>query len=213
MDSSASSQSKRKFAIGLTGGIGSGKSTVADLFAARGASVIDTDLIAHQLTAAHGAAMPAIEREFGAQFVQPDGALDRAKMRVHVFDQPLHKKRLEAILHPLIRQACEVQAAAATGAYIVFVVPLLVESGSWKERVDRVVVVDCPEEIQVSRVMQRSGLTRAQVLAIMSAQASRSARLAAADDVITNASGIDTLAPQVEKLHARYLATAQAQSA
>jgi dephospho-CoA kinase len=213
LDSYAKNQGKRKFAIGLTGGIGSGKSTVADLFAERGATVIDTDLIAHQLTAARGAAMPVIEREFGAQFVQPDGALDRAKMRAHVFDQSSEKQRLEAILHPLIRQACEAQAAAATGAYIMFVVPLLVESGSWKERVDRVVVVDCPEETQVSRVMQRSGLTRAQVLAIMAAQASRSARLAAADDVITNANGIDALAPQVDQLHARYLAMAQAQSA
>ncbi|MGL4574301.1 MAG: dephospho-CoA kinase [Burkholderiaceae bacterium] len=212
MDSYAKSQGKRKFAIGLTGGIGSGKSTVADLFAARGTSIIDTDLIAHQLTAAHGDAMPVIEREFGAQFVQPDGALDRTKMRAHVFDQPQHKKRLEAILHPLIRQACEAQAAAATGAYIMFAVPLLVESGSWKERVDRVLVVDCPEETQVSRVMQRSGLTRAQVLSIMAVQASRSARLAAADDVITNANGIDALAPQVDDLHARYLAMAQAQS-
>jgi dephospho-CoA kinase len=213
LDSCAKPQSKRKFAIGLTGGIGSGKSTVADLLAARGASVIDTDLIAHQLTATGGAAMPAIEREFGPQFVRPDGALDRAKMRAHVFDQPLQKEQLEAILHPLIRQACEVQAAAATGSYIIFAVPLLVESGSWKERVDRIVVVDCPEETQVSRVMQRSGLTRAQVLSIMATQAPRSERLAAADDVISNASGLEALVPQVDHLHARYLAMAQAQSA
>jgi dephospho-CoA kinase len=193
-----------KFSVGLTGGIGSGKSTVADLFAARGASVIDTDIIAHQLTAPGGLAVPRISAHFGPDYLTAQGALDRAKMRARVFAHPQDKRALEEILHPLIRQACEQAAAVAQGPYVLFVVPLLVESGGWKDRVQRVLVVDCPEELQVQRVMVRSALTADAVRAIMAAQAPRHARLAAADDVIVNDSGVDALLPQVQRLHTLY---------
>jgi dephospho-CoA kinase len=198
------------FSIGLTGGIGSGKSLVADMFAALGAALIDTDQIAHQLTAPGGAAMAAIVREFGAEYQSPSGALDRARMRAKAFSDPAAKKRLEAILHPLIRIETERAASAAQGLYRIFVVPLLVESGSWKDRVSRVLVVDCPEQLQLARVMARNGLPEAQVRAIMAAQASRAARLAAADDVIHNDADIAALTPQVERLHAVYTAAAKA---
>src|SRR4051812_21530226 len=146
---SESALSSRRFSIGLTGGIGSGKSTVADLFAARGAAVIDTDLIAHQLTAPRGPAIPELRTQFGAAFLTDQGAMDRAKMRAYVFDDPSAKARLEAILHPLIRSETERAAAQAHGVYLMFVVPLLVESGSWRGRVSRVLVVDCEEQTQV----------------------------------------------------------------
>jgi dephospho-CoA kinase len=193
----------------LTGGIGSGKSLVADMFAALGAVLIDTDLIAHQLTAPGGLAMPAIAAQFGPDFVDAQGAMDRVRMRAAVFSDPAVKRRLEAILHPLIRIETERAAAEAQGAYRIFVVPLLVESGKWKERVSRVLVVDCPEELQVARVIARNGLAEAQVRAIMAAQASRQARLDAADDVIVNDAGIAQLTPQVERLHALYCEMAQ----
>ena len=192
------------FTVGLTGGIGSGKSRVADLFAARGATVIDTDAIAHAMTAPRGPAMAAIEREFGARYVAADGALERARMRELVFSDPQAKARLEAILHPLIREATNAAAALAGGAYTMFVVPLLVESGDWKRRVDRVLVVDCPESVQIQRVIARNGLPEALVRAIMAAQACRADGLAAADDVILNDAGLDELQAQVELLHRRY---------
>jgi dephospho-CoA kinase len=195
-----------RFAVGLTGGIGCGKTTVADQFGALGATLIDTDLIAHALTAPQGAAMPAIVAAFGADFAGPDGALDRARMRALVFADPGAKARLEAILHPRIRAACEAAAQAATGPYLVFVVPLLVESGNWRERVDRVLVIDCAESTQLARVMARNGLTEDQVRAIMANQATRAQRLAAADDVITNDDGLTALAPQIAALHRIYLA-------
>jgi dephospho-CoA kinase len=193
------------FSVGLTGGIGCGKSTVADMFAAHGAAVIDTDQLAHALTAPHGAAMPALLAEFGAGFATPDGALDRDKMRSLVFSDPGARARLEAILHPKIRDATAAAAALATGPYLIFVVPLLIESGAWRDRLDRVLAIDCPEALQVERVMARSGLAETQVRAIMAAQASREQRLAAADDVVLNDDGLDLLAPQVERLHAFYL--------
>lgn len=197
------------FSVGLTGGIGSGKSTVADLFAARGATIVDTDLIAHSLTAPRGPAMPAIVAEFGPEFADASGALDRARMRSLVFSDPAAKTRLEAILHPRIRAAAQAAADAvdpAAGSYVIFAVPLLVESGNWRERVDRILVVDCPEDVQLARVMARNGLAEAQVRAIMANQASRQQRLDAADDVVLNAAGIEALAPQVERLHNLYLA-------
>ncbi|MDB5952860.1 MAG: dephospho-CoA kinase, partial [Massilia sp.] len=166
--------------IGLTGGIGCGKTTVADMFAARGASVIDTDQIAHALTAPHGAAMPALLAEFGADFATPDGALDRARMRALVFADPGARTRLEAILHPRIREATAAAALLATGPYVIFAVPLLIESGSWRDRVTRVLAVDCVEATQVARVMARNALPEAQVRAIMAAQVTRAQRLAAA---------------------------------
>jgi dephospho-CoA kinase len=192
--------------IGLTGGIGCGKTTVANMFAALGATVVDTDLIAHSMSAAGGPAIPAIRAEFGERYITPDGALDRAGMRALVFSDPGAKLRLEAILHPLIRAAAEAEAAAADGAYVIFVVPLLIESGNWRGRVARVLAIDCPESLQISRVMARNGLQDAQVKAIMAAQVSRQDRLAAADDVITNDDGIAALAPQVEALHQFYMA-------
>ncbi|TYQ17188.1 UNVERIFIED_ORG: dephospho-CoA kinase [Zoogloea ramigera] len=193
------------FAVGLTGGIGSGKSTVADLFAARGASIIDTDVIAHSLTAPGGAAMPAIVQAFGAEFADADGALDRTRMRALVFSDAKAKAALEAILHPRIRAGALAAAEAATGDYVMYAVPLLVESGTWRDRVSRVLAVDCREDVQIARVMARNNLSETQVRAIMAAQASRAERLAAADDVIDNNAGRDALAPQIDRLHAQYL--------
>jgi dephospho-CoA kinase len=194
-----------QFSVGLTGGIGCGKTTVADLFAARGASVIDTDQIAHSLTAPHGAAMPALMAEFGPEYATPEGALDRARMRALVFSDPGARARLEAILHPRIREATAAAALLASGPYVMFVVPLLIESGTWRERVARVLAIDCPEEMQVARVMARNGLPEAQVRAIMAAQVTRKQRLEAADDVILNDADVPALLPQVERLHAFYI--------
>jgi dephospho-CoA kinase len=199
---------KPRFSVGLTGGIGSGKTTVADMLAARGAAVVDTDLIAHQLTMPDGLAIPEIHAQFGAAFLTPDGAMNRARMREYVFAEPDAKVRLEAILHPLIRIETERAAAEAQGDYLIFVVPLLVESRGWKDRVSRVLVVDCQEVTQVRRVMSRSGLTEPQVRAIMAAQVTREERLAAADDVIDNDGEASALIPQVEQLHVRYLTLA-----
>jgi len=200
------------FSVGLTGGIGCGKTTVADMFAALGASVIDTDQIAHALTAPHGAAMPALLAEFGADFATPEGALDRAKMRALVFTDDTARARLEAILHPRIREATAAAASIATGDYVIFAVPLLIESGTWRERVTRVLAIDCPEELQVARVMARNGLLDAQVRAIMAAQATREQRRAAADDIIVNDDGLDALRPQVARLHAMYLSLSKQMS-
>ena len=193
------------FSIGLTGGIGSGKTTVADMFAERGASIVDTDAIAHGLTAPGGLAMPAIIAQFGPAFADASGALDRARMRELVFADAGAKARLEAILHPRIRDAALAAGAAATGSYVIYAVPLLVESGTWRSRVARVLVIDCREEVQIARVMARNNLPESQVLAIMAAQASRAQRLAAADDVIENNDGIAALAPQIDRLHALYM--------
>jgi dephospho-CoA kinase len=201
------------FSVGLTGGIGCGKTTVADLFAARGASIVDTDQIAHALTASHGAAMPALLAEFGPDYATADGALDRAKMRALVFADPDARARLEAILHPRIREATAAAALVASGPYVIFVVPLLVESGNWRERVTRILAIDCSEQTQVARVMARNGLPEAQVRSIMAAQATRDQRLAAADDVIVNDTGVDALLPQVERLHAYYMREAARLSA
>ncbi|MDQ2990269.1 MAG: dephospho-CoA kinase, partial [Pseudomonadota bacterium] len=184
---------------------GCGKTTVANMFAALGASVVDTDLIAHSMTAPGGPAMAAIGAEFGPAYLTADGALDRAAMRALVFSDPSAKQRLEAILHPLIRAAAENEAAAAKGAYVIFVVPLLIESGNWRGRVARVLAIDCPEAMQIARVMARNSLQEAQVREIMAAQVTRAQRLAAADDVIVNDDGIAALAPQVEALHRQYI--------
>lgn len=174
--------------IGLTGGIGSGKSTVARMLAQRGAHVIDTDAIARALTLADGAALPDIAARFGNAMIGPDGALDRARMRALVFAQPQAKQDLEAILHPLIALETEQQArTAGPGQPIVFDVPLLVETGArWRRQVDRVLVVDCSEATQEARVQARSGWPPAQVTQVIRQQASRAARRAAADAVIVN---------------------------
>ena len=197
-----------KFSIGLTGGIGSGKSLVADLFAARGAAIIDTDQIAHSLTAAGGSAMPAIQEAFGDSFLTANGALDRAAMRERVFTDPAAKRQLESILHPLIGKETAAAATVASGPYLIFVVPLLVESGRWRQLVDRILVVDCNEALQLERVMRRNQLAAKQVQAIMAAQATRSDRLAAADDVIVNEAETAALEDEVERLHQRYLTLA-----
>jgi len=179
--------------IGLTGGIGSGKSRVADFFQEWGASIIDTDVIAHDLTAPEGGAIESIRAEFGASMIAPDGSLDRRAMRELVFHDAASRGRLEGILHPMIGQVAREQAQEARGPYVVFVVPLLVESGRWRDRVDRTCVVDCDPATQIARVKARSGLTHEAIERIMSVQASREARLAAADDIVLN-DGTTTLA-------------------
>lgn len=193
------------FIVGLTGGIGSGKSAAATLFQALGAAVVDTDAIAHELTAPGGAAIEPIRSVFGAEIIAPNGALDRTAMRRLAFADAQAKARLEAILHPMIRAEADRRSAAARAPYVVLVVPLLVESGGYRSRIQRVVVVDCPEEVQVVRVMSRSGLSAEEARAIMAAQVGREHRLAAADDVIDNGGDLAALRPQVEALHRQYL--------
>jgi dephospho-CoA kinase len=199
------------YVVGLTGGIGSGKSAAAKFFSEFGVTVVDTDAIAHELTAPGGAAMPALAAEFGQDYVLGDGSLDRARMRATVFGNAAAKRRLEAILHPLIRVVTDERTRAAGSAYVIQVVPLLIESGNYRKRVKRVLVVDCSEEIQVERAAKRSGLDADQVRAIMRSQAPRQARLDAADDVIDNQGDLDSLRTQVAVLHARYLALAAAE--
>lgn len=177
------------FQLGLTGGIGSGKSTVAALLAQAGAAIIDADAIARQLTGPGGLAMPAIAEQFGPEFVTTQGALDRDRMRDLAFSDPGAKLRLEAIVHPLVAEETARQGDAARAAghpCLVFDVPLLVESARWRQKVDHVLVVDCLAETQINRVMARNGLTHAAVEAIIAAQSSRLRRLQAADSVIFN---------------------------
>jgi len=194
------------FIVGLTGGIGSGKSAAAALFEKLGAAVVDTDAIARELTAPGGAAIAPIRAAFGDEAIDARGALDRAAMRRKVFADASAKARLEDILHPMIGAEADRRCAAASAApYVIFEVPLLVESDDYRRRMQRIVVVDCPEDVQVARVMSRSGLSAAEARAIMAAQISRQARLAAADDVIDNGGELAALRPQVETLHRRYL--------
>jgi len=193
------------FVVGLTGGIGSGKSTVADLFVAEGAGLVDTDAIAHELTGPAGAAMPAITGAFGNEVVTQDGALDRIAMRRLVFAQPEAKKRLEAILHPLIRQLATRRCRESAAPYVILAVPLLAETGAYRDFYDRVAVVDCPEAMQIERVMARSGLSEQEVRAIMANQASRVQRLALADDVVVNSDGLGELLVQIKALNVKYM--------
>jgi dephospho-CoA kinase len=194
-----------KLVVGLTGGIGSGKSAAADEFGRLGATLVDTDVIAHELTQAGGAALPEVERIFGKEAIAASGAMDRARMRDRVFADPAAKRALEALLHPMIRDESRRRIEAAQGPYVVHIVPLLVESGGYRERVHRVLVVDCPEDLQIARVRARSSLPEAQVRAIMANQATRADRLAAADDVIDNSGSLDALRKQVAALHSRYM--------
>ena len=196
--------------VALTGGIGSGKSSVAEAFARRGIAVVDTDAIAHELTGPGQPATRAIATAFGPDYLTPEGALDRARMRERVFADDGSRRQLEAILHPLIRAEALRRVAAAVSAYVVLVVPLLVETGAWRDAARRVLVVDCPESLQVERVMKRSGLTADAVRAIMGAQVSRKERLARADDVVLNDGDLAALDTAVEALHRRYLALADA---
>jgi len=190
--------------IGLTGGIGSGKSTVADRFAALGATVVDTDAIAHSLTGAGGAAIDGVREAFGANFIGADGALDRIAMRELVFEDPRARAKLESILHPAIRAAADRALAHASGAYAVLVVPLLFETGGYRDRVARTLVVDCAERLQVERTARRSGLGAEQVRRIMRAQWPRWRRLQMADDTVWNGAGADALDPQCARLHRMY---------
>ncbi len=191
------------FRLGLTGGIGSGKTQVANLLADLGASVIDTDLIAHQLTAPGGRAIEPIQKAFGDEVIEASGALNRARMRELVFAEPARRAELEAILHPLIGQTARQEAEQAVGLYVVFVVPLLVESGRWRQQIDRLCVVDCDQETQIERVQARSGIELVTIQRILAAQATREQRLAVADDVIDNSKtvSLEALKKQVLVLH------------
>jgi dephospho-CoA kinase len=190
--------------IGLTGGIGSGKTAVSSLLAEFGAGVIDTDLISHQITAPGGKAIPLIATAFGDDFINPEGALNRAKMRTLVFKDTGARQILEQITHPLIQQETVKQAfelAKSKVPYLVFVVPLLIESGTWLKLIDYLVVVDCPEETQIKRVMHRNNMSRPEVENILKAQTNRNTRLAAANAIIENQGSLDNLKLEVLKLH------------
>jgi dephospho-CoA kinase len=194
--------------LGLTGGIGSGKTTVSDLLGRLGAGVIDTDLIAHQITAPGGIAIPFIQDQFGAEFLDPSGALNRGKMRSLVFEKPEARRSLERITHPLIRQETIRQAlelSKAGSPYLVFVIPLLVESGNWQGLLDHIAVVDCPEETQIKRVMERNKLTLEEVKKILEAQASRDERLSQANTILHNEGGLAELNPKIQDLHEKMM--------
>ena len=199
-----------RYTVGLTGGIGSGKSTVADRFAAHGIAIVDADVAAHRLTAPGGAAIDAIRQAFGDRYIDPAGALDRAAMRALVFATPTERLRLEAILHPLIRAACDGERDAATSPYVMLVVPLLFESAGRASTVQRTLVVACDEAIQVARVMTRSGLSETDVRAIIATQMPSADRVARADDVIDNSGAAEALDGPVARLHAQYVDAAAA---
>jgi dephospho-CoA kinase len=203
--------------IALTGGIGSGKSSVADMLAKLGAAVIDTDEIAHRLTAPAQPGARAIGKEFGAEFLAADGALDRKRMRELVFADPAAKTRLEALLHPMIRTAVNAQLMALKDAttggtrapYIVIVVPLLIETGAYRELAKRVLVVDCDEQLQIERVSRRSALTAEAVRRIMANQVSRAERIRNANDIVTNDGDLHALGSAVKVLHGKYVELAR----
>lgn len=196
------------YCVGVTGGIGSGKSSAAALFAERGAGIVDTDDIAHEMTRPGGRAMPAIITAFGPGIAAADGSLDRAAMRQRVFAEPAQRKVLEGILHPLIRAEARDRVNSSTAPYAMLVVPLLLETGGYPDLVRRVLVIDCEESQQISRTMQRSALTEEAVRAIMAAQLPRQQRLAGADDVLLNDGDLSSLRSQIGSLHDRYLALA-----
>ena len=198
------------FLVGLTGGIGSGKSAVASEFLRLGVHVIDYDAIAHELTAPGGAAIDAIREAFGAEYINGEGAMDRKRMRDLAFTTPEAKRTLEKILHPMIRAESGRRADAAQGPYVIMMNPILVETADQDRRFDRVVVVDCPEDVQIQRVMARNGLPADEVRRIMAAQVSRQARLAHATDVVDNSGSMADIAPRVAELHARFLDMAAA---
>jgi len=198
----------RELRIGLTGGIASGKSIVADMFADLGVPVIDTDRIARQVVEPGQPGLQAVVRRFGTNLLTREGTLDRRRLRNLVFDDADQRRALEDILHPLIRARTEEQAAAAGGPYQLLVIPLLVETG-FPIPVDRVLVVDCPEKQQRSRLLSRDGETPARIDRILAAQAGRQERLAAADDIIENTGTLEQTRRQVEDLHARYLERAK----
>jgi dephospho-CoA kinase len=190
--------------VGLTGGIASGKTTVAELFAARGVPVIDTDEISREVVAPGEPALKRIVLEFGSEILAHDGSLDRRRLRELVFSDPVQRQRLEAILHPIIREQLRRLSLQAGGPYQVHVIPLLIEGGL-EDEVDRVLVVDAPLERQIERLLERDAESEKQARAMISAQAGRKSRLAHADDLITNEGTLADLEAQVERLHRRYL--------
>lgn len=194
-----------RYVVGLTGGVGSGKSTVADFFVQLGAALVDTDAIAHELTGPQGAAIPQLIAAFGPTVVDGAGALDRVRMRQRVFADVEARAVLEGILHPMIRRLSDQRCQEASPPYVILAVPLLVESASYRQRCDRILVVDCPETRQIERVMARNGLSEPEVKAIMAAQATRAERLAVADDVVSNDLDLAALKTQVLSLHQKYL--------
>lgn len=193
------------YRVGLTGGIGSGKSTVATLFTELGVPVIDTDALSHKLTQAGGYALPAIRSTFGEAYIDSTGALDRAKMRQLVFSDNMAKQRLENILHPLILAQAKSQAKSSPAPYVVLVVPLLFETSDYQNWLNHTVVVDCSEESQIARATTRSGLSEQAVRAIMAQQLPRAQRLSLADDIIHNDGALSALRSQIEQLHKTYL--------
>lgn len=201
-------QSPGVFCVGLTGGIGCGKSTVARLLADYGAEVIDTDLIAHQLTGVDGCAMPRLRQLFGAEAIAGDGSLNRGYMRSLVFSDPRARVRLEGILHPMIQDEVERMLGRARGGYVLLVVPLLVESSYFRSRCNRILAVECPPDVQVQRVMERSQLTESEVQRIIAAQAGADARRAIADELIYNAGSIEDLRQELLPLHQRLMTLA-----
>lgn len=198
----------RPFVVGLTGGIGSGKSAVADAFAALGIDVTDADRLAHELSAPGRAGYRAIVTEFGTGLLHPDGTLDRARLRERVFADAGARAALEGLLHPLIHEAAHQELDRWTSVYGILMVPLLIERGGLRRLVHRILVVDCPEDEQVRRVMRRSNLAADAVRAIMATQVSREQRLAAADDVLDNSGSPEAIIPQVRELDRRYRALA-----
>ena len=198
---------RRPLRIGLTGGIASGKSLVADLFAGKGVPIIDTDVIAREVVEPGQPALAGIVREFGGDIVGPDGQLDRRKLRDLVFRDGRRRGALERILHPRIREVAEARSAAAGGRYQIIVVPLLVES-PMRATMDRILVVDCSEETRLARLLRRDAESEEQARRMIAAQASRDERLAIADDVIDNDGPLDDTARQVDELHRKYLSLA-----
>ena len=198
--------------IGLTGGIGSGKTSVTKFFAAEGIAVIDTDTIAHELTGAEGAAIPNIKKYFGMNFITKDGKLDRKKMKSRIFSDINSRKKLERILHPLIQTEVMHRIQTVSSPYIIVAVPLLLETADYCETVTRILVVDCNEEYQISRTVSRDGLSKEEVRAIIATQKSREERLNQADDVIVNNTDIPSLQKRVKLQHNIYLSLLQKES-
>ena len=203
------------FRVGLTGGVGSGKSTIAAMLSKRGAGLVDADAIAHQLTSAGGAAIDALRESFGAEAIAADGSLDRAHMRARVFSDSAARKQLESLLHPMIREVmreCATNLIAGGALYAVFVVPLLIETGNWRSYVDRILLIDCSEATQLARVCARTGIDESTAQKIIATQATRPQRLAVADDVLLNEAALDQIEHRVERLHQAYLAASKNRS-
>jgi len=199
---------RRAYRIGLTGGIASGKSTVANLFAALGVPIVDTDVLSREVVAPGSPLLRQITDHFGMQVQSGDGSLDRQELRKQIFADPRERKWLEALLHPAIRELTEARCEAAAGPYVIVAIPLLVETGG-EARFDRVLVVDCDPDLQIARLIARDGTRREEASRMLAAQASRAERLAAADDVIHNDGDIARLRDQVEKLHRQYVTAAK----